>query len=148
MRSVVVVLPASTWAMMPILRISERGVVRAIAEFRNYQVGSGARILTRRYRACRKKFHPWDLGTGLPRRTLRQTSSLAKLSRCNPRDSGAGPCSPVAPPRLSPGNSITSLPNELFEAATGPLRLGRPKRQRTPTAAVELATGHPRPKRF
>ena len=34
MRSVVVVLPASTWAMMPILRISERGVVRAIARFR------------------------------------------------------------------------------------------------------------------
>src|ERR1700722_7146454 len=34
MRSVVVVLPASTWAMMPILRISERAVVRAIASFR------------------------------------------------------------------------------------------------------------------
>src|SRR5271163_986101 len=33
MRSVVVVLPASTWAMMPILRISERGIVRAISKF-------------------------------------------------------------------------------------------------------------------
>src|SRR5271170_2529683 len=32
MRSVVVVLPASTWAMMPILRISESGVVRGIAK--------------------------------------------------------------------------------------------------------------------
>src|SRR5262249_17204237 len=35
MRSVVVVLPASTWAMMPILRISASGVVRGIAKFRN-----------------------------------------------------------------------------------------------------------------
>src|SRR5512146_1110664 len=34
MRSVVVVLPASTWAMMPMLRISERAVVRAMASFR------------------------------------------------------------------------------------------------------------------
>jgi hypothetical protein len=31
-------LPASTWAMMPILRISVRGVVRAIAKFRRFQV--------------------------------------------------------------------------------------------------------------
>src|SRR6185436_4866903 len=34
MRSVVVVLPASTCAMMPMLRVSARGVVRAIAKFR------------------------------------------------------------------------------------------------------------------
>ena len=34
MRSVVVVLPASTCAMMPMLRMSARGVVRAIANFR------------------------------------------------------------------------------------------------------------------
>src|SRR6185312_17522276 len=33
MRSVVVVLPASTWAMMPMLRISERAVVRGMATF-------------------------------------------------------------------------------------------------------------------
>src|SRR5262245_31095667 len=33
MRSVVVVLPASTCAMMPIFRMSERGVVRGIARF-------------------------------------------------------------------------------------------------------------------
>src|SRR5688572_27121544 len=31
MRSVVVVLPASTWAMMPMLRISDSGVLRAIS---------------------------------------------------------------------------------------------------------------------
>src|SRR6187401_1447790 len=34
MRSVVVVLPASTCAMIPMLRMSARGVVRAIAKFR------------------------------------------------------------------------------------------------------------------
>src|SRR6185436_20117626 len=34
MRSVVVVLPASTCAMIPMLRMSLRGVVRAIAKFR------------------------------------------------------------------------------------------------------------------
>src|ERR1700685_2257978 len=34
MRSVVVVLPASTCAMMPMLRISERAVVRAMVSFR------------------------------------------------------------------------------------------------------------------
>src|SRR3569833_392668 len=34
MRSVGVVLPASTWAMMPMLRMSERAVVRGIAGFR------------------------------------------------------------------------------------------------------------------
>jgi hypothetical protein len=31
MRSVVVGLPASTWAMMPMLRMSARGVVRGMA---------------------------------------------------------------------------------------------------------------------
>jgi hypothetical protein len=31
---VVVVLPASTWAMMPMLRMSAKGVVRGIAKFR------------------------------------------------------------------------------------------------------------------
>jgi len=31
-------LPASTWAMMPILRISERGVVRGIAMFRKSEI--------------------------------------------------------------------------------------------------------------
>src|SRR5689334_22102650 len=34
MRSVVVVLPASTCAMMPMLRMSDRAVVRGIADFR------------------------------------------------------------------------------------------------------------------
>jgi hypothetical protein len=34
MRSVVVVFPASTWAMIPMLRMSARGVVRGIAKFR------------------------------------------------------------------------------------------------------------------
>src|ERR1700684_3767674 len=52
MRSVVVVLPASTWAMMPILRISERGVVRAISRF-HHRVERGAEFATAR-RPCRK----------------------------------------------------------------------------------------------
>src|SRR5580692_3607527 len=42
MGSVVVVLPASTWAMMPIFRISERGVVRGIARFRKSVVNCAA----------------------------------------------------------------------------------------------------------
>src|ERR1700722_6397155 len=45
MRSVVVVLPASTWAMMPILRISERGGVRAISRF-HHRVERGAEFAT------------------------------------------------------------------------------------------------------
>src|SRR5579863_596513 len=60
MRSVVVVLPASTWAMMPILRISERGVVRGIARFRKKcnelrrgRPASKPRILTRQWAVCR-----------------------------------------------------------------------------------------------
>src|ERR1700723_4610337 len=60
MRSVVVVLPASTWAMMPILRISERGVVRGIARFRKNvnEEGRGGlaskpHILTRYRCTCR-----------------------------------------------------------------------------------------------
>src|SRR5579863_4311969 len=42
MRSVVVVLPASTWARMPIFRISERGVVRGITRFRKSVVNCAA----------------------------------------------------------------------------------------------------------
>src|ERR1700722_12786171 len=44
MRSVVVVLPASTCAMMPILRISERGIVRAIANFHPSRGFKGRRV--------------------------------------------------------------------------------------------------------
>src|SRR5580698_2470517 len=45
MRSVVVVLPASTCAMMPILRISVRGIVRAISRF-HHRVERGAEFAT------------------------------------------------------------------------------------------------------
>src|ERR1700759_17118 len=59
MRSVVVVFPASTWAMMPMLRISARGVVRAMAKFRRFREGREGRrpkprSLTRRPRDVEK----------------------------------------------------------------------------------------------
>src|SRR6267154_3593028 len=61
MRSVVVVLPASTWAMMPILRISERGVVRAISNFHDSFLGYRGRpeLAPRRCRAIDRRSRAW-----------------------------------------------------------------------------------------
>src|SRR6267154_5068789 len=57
MHSVVVVLPASTWAMMPILRISERGVVRAISNFHDSFLGYRGQpeLAQRRWRAIYRR---------------------------------------------------------------------------------------------
>src|SRR5580698_7377903 len=97
MRSVVVVLPASTWAMMPILRISESGVVRAIAKIPCLKGGLRGRVKSRAF--CH------DVGASVEKKTC----YCGALSRLKARKEPQG----GAPIRVC-----------LFDAVAAPFKAG------------------------